>query len=259
MQDSVETKLTPDDAARLSEIESRDSSDEFLDQPTKEPTYSVVVSDGLELVAYPPEENMFLLKEIIERLGVGQSTLYDYLKELNIQPWRKNVKGRQTAYLDDWQIAWLEYYTHWLKTNSKSQWDESPNYSGLWTTKKWANRQVRAGKALAVVDRGEIATDQVETVDTEFDQGDRQYGDSTMDKLVRAAQTRAAGLVIAEMQLAREFADNPDNLPADLKRIVTEAEDRFGPKSHNPNTLATDLMSKFRARQKQSGQPQPAA
>lgn len=63
-------------------------------------------------------------------------------------------------------------------------------------------------------------------------------------EIVKSAQTKAAGIIIAEEVLTAKFKDNTDLLPEELQEQVRAAREMNAPKSVDPQAYANSLVEK---------------
>ena len=91
---------------------------------------------------------------------------------------------------------------------------------------------------------GELATVRTAAIAEEIPQliYENEPGIDPVTALVRAAQSRATGELIAEKMLAAEFRANPDKLDQDLRDRIREVEERTAPKSCDPMQYAQELI-----------------
>ncbi|MBD2006502.1 MULTISPECIES: hypothetical protein [Cyanophyceae] len=92
------------------------------------------------------------------------------------------------------------------------------------------------GGELATVKTAEIAAETPQLI------YENEPGIDPVMALVRAAQSRATGELIAEKMLAAEFRANPDKLDEDLRNRIREVEERTAPKSCDPMQYAQELI-----------------
>lgn len=98
---------------------------------------------------------------------------------------------------------------------------------------------------------GELATVKTAAITEETPQAiyTDEPGIDPVMALVRAAQNRAAGELMAERILAAEFRANPEKLDEDLRDRIREVEEKTAPKSVDPMMYAQQLI---RQRKEQS-------
>lgn len=170
-----------------------------------------------------------LNEKLQEKYEVRQSQIYKRLKHLRIKPW----KGQGQHWLDADQVTEMNRLNEHLLAGNSMESYPMPEPSGPWQE-----------------DSSEI----VKADSTFLEQGDERLsfeevngGNEQINQIVRAAQSRAAGALIAERVLAAQFKDNPHMLDDDLRQQVEAAEARVAPKSVDPNQYANLLISRYQA------------
>jgi hypothetical protein len=92
---------------------------------------------------------------------------------------------------------------------------------------------------LARRERQEIATQEAEMLFLEEVEEGNQ-----IQQLTRSAQEKAAGVLIAQNILAKQFQNNPQLLDDDLKKQVLATEEALAPKTIDPKQYALSLVKK---------------
>jgi hypothetical protein len=88
-------------------------------------------------------------------------------------------------------------------------------------------------------------------IDFEDLEGDEEFSHA---ELIRAAQSQAAGILIAENLLTAQMLKHPHLLPSDLLKQVEQSKVAIAPKPKNPLAVAGEWLTK--ARQYQNDQEQ---
>jgi hypothetical protein len=157
-------------------------------------------------------------KELIEKLGdrwgVGKATIYRRLEFLGIAI----AKADGKSFLNSNDLVQLDQLNEWMSTGNTL--DSFPKPGAL--------VQSEAG----AIDQHTIELEAVE-------EGHQ------VRQLVRTAQEKATGVLIAQNMLTLQFMQNPDALDPDLQAQLRTTEEAIAPKSINPLQYASSLVNKF--------------
>lgn len=174
------------------------------------------------LVQKTMEEKFFLSStsaELIEQVGekyhIAKSQVYKRLSHLGIKAYKENGE----TWLDAVQVEELDKLAAHIDSGQSM---ESYECTAI---------------ALSESNQLDQTAERVEFNDSP--------DNDQISQLVRAAQTRAAGVLIAERVLAARFKDNPQMLDEDLRSQVAAAEEAIAPKSVDPNQYANSLIERY--------------
>lgn len=154
--------------------------------------------------------------ELQKKYGIGRDPLYARMRYLAITTWK--VSGK--AYLDARQVAEMDGLHDHIKATGRMEGYPIPEPSGL------KPEEVQKTTAITVTQVSAL-TEQTTVEEEELNISEcRQEGNSELEaiaSLVRSAQNKAAGVLIAENVLAEQFINNPDSLPEELKTMIKQS------------------------------------
>ena len=157
-----------------------------------------------------------IVEQLAEKFEVGTTTIYARFKKLNVQPYKENGQ----YYLNDHDLAEMNNLHNWIGEGNTI---ESFPMKG----------------ALVQSESSEMEPIQ-ETIELESVEDGHQ-----VNQIVTVAQQVAAGTLIAQNILTKQFMDNPESLPPDLLAQVNQSREAIAPKSINPLHLANQLVSRY--------------
>lgn len=152
------------------------------------------------------------LNETIEYLGIQKATFYTWTKCTGV----KSTKIQGRAYYDDEAIAILEELKAHLDNGG--------------TFESWGQSAMVTASPESIE-----FSDSPESI--EFT--DSPAPDPAIAELVNNAQRQAAGVLIAQNVLARQFVDNPESLPPEFQALISKSKPV--PKSIDPLQYAQTL------------------
>jgi hypothetical protein len=164
-------------------------------------------------------------KELIERLGerwsLGKASIYKRMEHVGVEISKHN--GESFIYSNE--LATLDELNEWINNGNKLATFPKPG-------------------ALVQAEGAAIEQHAIELEPLEDGYQLRQ--------LVRTAQEKAAGVMIAQNMLTAQFLQNPSALDPDLLAQVQNTEEAIAPKSVNPLQYASSLVRKFTQNQSQT-------
>lgn len=174
-----------------------------------------------------PSSNQ-LNKKLQENYGVKQAQIYSRLKKLTIKPHKENGE----VWLDDDQIQLLdELHAHISNGGTMDEY-------------KTGEMVVATEQAIEQTQEESIEqSSQTVNVNKSQNVGEQEK----FNALVKSAQSKAAGIIIAEEMLAAKFKENPELLPEELQEQVKAAREMNAPKSVDPNEYANSLIDQYMA------------
>jgi hypothetical protein len=150
--------------------------------------------------------------ELQEKYGIGRDPLYARMRYLQIKTWK--VSGKAYLYAD--QVAHMDGLHEHIKAASRMDGYPVPPPSGPQDEQQPDNTT------------SSITVQQPQQLNTQpnYDSGQRQHESPEMEaiaSLVRSAQGKAAGFIIAENMLTKQYIENPDSLPEELREKIKES------------------------------------
>lgn len=157
-----------------------------------------------------------IVDQLSEKFGVGKTTIYARFNKLDVQPYKENGQYHfSSSDLDE-----MDKLHSWIAEGNTI---ESFPLKG----------------ALVQSESAAIEQEQ-ETIQLE----DIEEGHQ-VNQIVTVAQQVAAGTLIAQNILTKQFMDNPESLPPELLAQVNQSREAIAPKSINPLHLAHSLVSRY--------------
>jgi len=160
--------------------------------------------------------------ELQKKYGIGRDSLYGRMRYLQITTWKIGKK----AYLDAGQITRMDGLHDHIQATGKMEGYPIPEPSGpieeqaLQPTATQQEQPPQPTAAITVSEPAPLTTSQEVTKDA------RQHDSSEIEaiaSLVRNAQNKATGLLIAENMLAQQFIQNPEQLPEELRTKIQQS------------------------------------
>ncbi len=152
--------------------------------------------------------------ELQKKYGIRRDSLYSRMRYLQITTYK--VKGK--AYLDAGQVTQMDALHDHIQTTGKMEGFPIPESSGPVEVE---DEQPASITTLAVTTQTQhIAAPNYAPQETRS-QTSEQVDD--VIALIRSAQGKAAGVMIAENLLARQYIQNPELLPDDLRQKIKES------------------------------------
>ncbi|PSB42685.1 hypothetical protein C7B80_26660 [Cyanosarcina cf. burmensis CCALA 770] len=175
------------------------------------------------------QENFFKIPilELREKYSIGRDPLYARMRYLRITTWK--VSGK--AYLDADQVAHMDGLHEHIQQTGRMEGYPIPEPSGP--------VELEPEETTAIV---EAAPQQMSAQPNYSPAGGRAHNSETeaIAAMVRNAQNKAAGMLIAENMLAQQFIQNPDKLPEELRAKINESA---APPAVDPFAYASALMN----------------
>lgn len=164
--------------------------------------------------------------ELREKYSIGRDPLYARMRYLQIATWK--VSGK--AYLDADQVAHMDGLHAHIQQTGKMEGYPIPEPSGP--------VEAEPEETTAIV---EAAPQQIATQQSFVPTGERSHSGEMepMNQLVKNAQHKATGVLIAENMLAAEYIKNPDSLPEELREKIKQSS---VPPAVDPFAYASSLM-----------------
>jgi len=164
--------------------------------------------------------------ELREKYSIGRDPLYARMRYLQITTWK--VSGK--AYLDADQVAHMDGLHAHIQQTSRMEGYPVPEASGP--------VELEPEETTAIV---EAAPQQMSTQQGFVPTGERSHSSEMepMNQLVKNAQNKATGVLIAENMLAAEYIKNPDKLPEELREQIRQSS---VPPAVDPFAYASSLM-----------------
>jgi hypothetical protein len=161
------------------------------------------------------EENFSKISilELQKKYGIQRDSFYARTRYLRITTWKESGK----AYLDAGQTAHMDALHEHIQQSGRMQGYPIPEPSGPIDEQQSDNTT------------GSITVQQPQQLDTtkpDYSTGQRQHQNSEMEAiaaLVRSAQGKATGFIIAENMLTKQYIENPDSLPEELREKIKES------------------------------------
>jgi len=147
--------------------------------------------------------------ELQKKYEIGRDPLYARMRCLQIKTWK--VSGKAYLYAD--QVAHMDALHDHIKATGRMEGYTVPDPSGP---------QDEQPETTA------IALQQPQQLEAkpDYTTGQRQHQSSEMEAiaaLVRSAQGKATGFIIAENMLTNQYIQNPDSLPEELREKIKES------------------------------------
>lgn len=149
--------------------------------------------------------------ELQKKYGIGRDSLYSRMRYLQITTWKIGKK----AYLDAEQIIQMDGLHDHIQATGKMDGYPIPEPSG-----PVEEQPLQPTVAITVSESAQLTTEQEITKDA------RQHDNSETEaiaSLVRNAQNKATGVLIAENMLAQQFIQNPEQLPEELRTKIKDS------------------------------------
>ncbi|MEH1853772.1 MAG: hypothetical protein V7L11_19350 [Nostoc sp.] len=149
--------------------------------------------------------------ELQKKYGIGRDAFYARTRYLRITTWKIGKK----AYLDAEQIIQMDGLHDHIQATGKMDGYPVPEASG-----PVEEQPLQPTVAITVSESAQLTTEQEITKDT------RQHDNSETEaiaSLVRNAQNKATGVLIAENMLVQQFIQNPEQLPEELRTKIKDS------------------------------------
>jgi hypothetical protein len=170
--------------------------------------------------------NFLYIKELQQKYNIGRASLYKRMEYLQIKSWK--VLGK--ACLDVEQVQQMDGLQEYIKSTKCMQGYPIPASSGP----NCENRQtveetffVHSGATLTECSIEVSDSDPLNTMRNSLPDGKRQHSNSSTTEgatsLIKNAQNKATGVLIAENMLAQQFIQNPETLPPELKEKIKQS------------------------------------
>ena len=160
------------------------------------------------------EENFSKISilELQKKYGIERDAFYARTRYLRMKTWKEGGK----AYLDAGQTAHMDALHEHIQQTGRMQGYPIPEPSGPIDEQQSDNTTAS------------ITVQQSQQLDTkpDYSTGQRQHQNSEMEAiaaLVRSAQGKATGFIIAENMLTKQYIENPDSLPEELREKIKES------------------------------------
>jgi hypothetical protein len=150
--------------------------------------------------------------DLQKKYGIQRDSFYARTRYLRITTWKEGGK----AYLDADQIAEMDGLHEHIQQTGRMQGYSIPEPSGPIDEQQSDNTTAS------------ITVQQSQQLDTkpDYSTGQRQHQSPEMEAiaaLVRSAQGKATGFIIAENMLTNQYIQNPDSLPEELREKIKES------------------------------------
>lgn len=150
--------------------------------------------------------------ELQKKYGIQRDSFYARTRYLRITTWKEGGK----AYLYADQIAEMDGLHEHIQQTGRMQGYPVPEPSGPIDEQQPDNTTAS------------ITVQQSQQLETkpDYDPGQRQHQNSELEAiaaLVRSAQGKATGFIIAENMLTKQYIENPDSLPEELREKIKES------------------------------------
>jgi hypothetical protein len=210
-QADIPRQLTPNtqDNTQKSADSPADSTQKSADSPAEDRQNSDIFSK-------------ISILELQKKYGIGRDSLYGRMRYLQIITWKIGKK----AYLDAGQITHMDGLHDHIQATGKMEGYPIPEPSGpieeqpLQPTATQQEQSPQPTAAITVSEPAPLTTSQEVTKDA------RQHDNSEIEaiaSLVKNAQSKATGLLIAENMLAQQFIQNPEQLPEELRTKIQQS------------------------------------
>ncbi|MBW4617648.1 MAG: hypothetical protein KME21_31550 [Desmonostoc vinosum HA7617-LM4] len=154
----------------------------------------------------------FSILELSERYGIGRDPVYARMNYLQIKTYKESGK----AYLTAEQVQHMDGLHEHIKATSRMDGYPVPEKSWPWEEEK------NTSNIVVQPQTQNLAPQQQDFTAT----GEREAANNDLDpiaNIVKSAQSKAAGILIAENLIARQYIDNPEALPEELKQKIKES------------------------------------
>lgn len=155
------------------------------------------------------------LLELQQKYGIGRAPLYNRMTYLKMTTWK--VSGK--AYLDTEQVMEMDGLHEHIQSTGRMEGYPVPPPSGPVDTSESTG-------VIAVVEPEESAPTRIKAEQNYTASQARQTPTEELEpinKLIESAQGKAAGVIIAENVLARQYIQNPEFLPEELQQKIKES------------------------------------
>jgi hypothetical protein len=163
--------------------------------------------------------NFLYIKELQQKYNIGRASLYKRMEYLQIKSWK--VLGK--ACLDVEQIQQMDGLHEYIKSTKCMQGYPIPASSGP----NSKNRQTVEDTFFVHSEATLTDSEQLNTMPNSLPDGKRQHSNSSTTEgatsLIKNAQNKATGVLIAENMLAQQFIQNPETLPPELKEKIKQS------------------------------------
>ncbi|MDV3002539.1 MAG: hypothetical protein N5P05_004194 (plasmid) [Chroococcopsis gigantea SAG 12.99] len=164
-----------------------------------------------------------LIGKLRERYGVSKTVVYNRLKFLSIEV----TKQDGNFFLRAKELELLDELHNWIESGN--------------STNSFPRPGVLVHSETGGIEAGSIPVGTGETEIPTAEEGNQ------IRALVRSAQEKAAGLIMAQNILTAQFKDNPDMMDDDLRQQVRATEEAIAPKSLDPKQYALGLVARYRS------------
>lgn len=151
--------------------------------------------------------------ELQKKYGIERDAFYARTRYLRIKTWKVSGKG----HLDAGQVAHMDALHDHIKTTGRMEGYPVPEPSGPQDEQQSDNTTSEITVS---------QTQQITATKPDYDPGQRQHQSPEMEAiaaLVRSAQGKATGFIIAENMLTKQYIENPDSLPEELREKIKES------------------------------------
>jgi hypothetical protein len=155
--------------------------------------------------------------ELQQKYEIGRTPFYNRMAYLQITTWK--VSGK--AYLDAEQVAHMDGLHEHIKQTGRMEGYPVPLPSG-----PISEAEPEPKNAIAIVQPEESVPTPPNSAPNYTPDQPRQTETQNIEqinKLIESAQSKAAGMIIAENLLARQFLQNPQMLPEELQQKIKES------------------------------------
>lgn len=169
----------------------------------------------------------FAIGDLQKKYSIGRDPLYARMNYLQITTWK--IDGK--AYLDADQVAHMDGLHEHIRQTGKMKGYPIPSPSGP--------VELEPEETTAIV---EASPQQISAQPSFVPTGERSHSGEMepMNQLVKNAQNKATGVLIAENMLAAEYIKNPDKLPEELREQIRQSS---VPPAVDPFAYASALMN----------------
>ena len=169
----------------------------------------------------------FYIKELEKKYRIGRSSLYKRMEYLQITSWKELNK----AYLDAEQVKHMDGLHKYIESTNRMEGYPVPAPSGpnslqQQTVEAFVVPEQRTMEECSI----EVSPDEkLNNRSNSLPDGKRQHTNSGTEateaiaSLVKNAQNKATGVLIAENMLAQQFIQNPDALPSELQEKIKQS------------------------------------
>lgn len=178
---------------------------------------SIAADDIQQNTAKVENFDKISILELQKKYGIGRDPLYARMRYLAITTWK--VSGK--AYLDAQQVAHMDGLHDHIKATGRMEGYPIPEPTGPKPEEETQpTTAITVAQVSAPTQQTTVHSQQLNTTET------RQDSNPELDaiaSLVRSAQNKAVGVLIAENMLAEQFIKNPDSLPEELKTKIKQS------------------------------------